>query len=622
MQNRLARITRDSIFHALRPYETSVTGLFDKLDIKHSEDEIFASHDEINKLISLVKKESGIKNLPLVLGWNYPTAKGGDMLIAMMTASSVYDALNVLRNYYETFSLFGENVYIDSGETLRINIRFPWAMIDNMNLQMMATARLQRLLYDLFGPSFIPVKQGNFHFNEQIAEFFNLKPSVVKSEIAVVFHYCTSCFAIPLNNADASSHKHHLEKLKRRRTNFSITDSDDPVRATDKLFEVLSVKSWSKDNFAKELGMTTRAFDRHLNKYSTSFQSLFKRHAKRYAMNNLIIGKSVQNVAEDMGYSEAKSFVRAFKSWSDITPASYRELASKLNLERLKRNIIKTEKNPIFSTTTERIVQYSRSDERTPEDLVSILISEPVILCKILSYYTSTFNTTVDVSNLSEAINDCLALDCVFDFSMYLLMSARTSNHKYHTVLPVDIWMQSKLTFEFTSLLMRSFDAKEVNWELIHISTLYKDVGLIHLFDDNPKSVQTPFINRVLKDSTFSEFNEVVEDAIGISHYGLCKLILLRWGCGPDIVNFIDKLDSNFKDEKTDINIEIVLLAESFALAVRSHDLATLKNTIAIAELMFNANDIKGAIDISEIDKIYAKVRSESDLLFTSGYSD
>ena len=149
----LASITKDTLFHALEPYSEVLGKVYDELNLKgnsKNSTELFANAKEINKLVELVAVESEKPLLPFVLGWNYSTSRASEMFLAMSTASSVYEALNILNIYYQSYSLFGERVFIESSDKLCMKIDFPWPLSENKSLQKMACCRIQRLLYDVF----------------------------------------------------------------------------------------------------------------------------------------------------------------------------------------------------------------------------------------------------------------------------------------------------------------------------------------------------------------------------------------------------------------------------------------------------------------------------------------
>ncbi|MBM7060695.1 AraC family transcriptional regulator [Pseudomonas sp. UL073] len=79
------------------------------------------------------------------------------------------------------------------------------------------------------------------------------------------------------------------------------------------------------DHVASQLHTSPQTLRRHLREEGTSFQEL-KDHLRRdLAIYHLgRDGLSLQDIAEQLGFSEASAFHRAFKKWTGLTPGAYR----------------------------------------------------------------------------------------------------------------------------------------------------------------------------------------------------------------------------------------------------------------------------------------------------------
>ena len=77
---------------------------------------------------------------------------------------------------------------------------------------------------------------------------------------------------------------------------------------------------------AGRLGLSERALRRRLAAHETSFRALTEEVvaplAKRYLRESAL---SVAEIADRVGYSEAASFVRAFRRWTGTTPEAFRK---------------------------------------------------------------------------------------------------------------------------------------------------------------------------------------------------------------------------------------------------------------------------------------------------------
>ncbi len=93
----------------------------------------------------------------------------------------------------------------------------------------------------------------------------------------------------------------------------------------------LNQSSWQDAHLAgaaKALGMTPRTLIRKLDADGTSFQAIKDGLRRDIAIRRLQIGDaSIEVIAQDVGFSSAASFHKAFHRWTGATPSSYRQRA-------------------------------------------------------------------------------------------------------------------------------------------------------------------------------------------------------------------------------------------------------------------------------------------------------
>jgi AraC-like DNA-binding protein len=76
---------------------------------------------------------------------------------------------------------------------------------------------------------------------------------------------------------------------------------------------------------AEKLGVSSRTLHRRLQQEGASYQELLDRVRLRLAVRHLTAGKPIAHVALLVGFAQASTFHRAFKSWTGETPADYQE---------------------------------------------------------------------------------------------------------------------------------------------------------------------------------------------------------------------------------------------------------------------------------------------------------
>lgn len=106
-----------------------------------------------------------------------------------------------------------------------------------------------------------------------------------------------------------------------------------PKKLEDVLLETLRVQfrlgDISEDSVAQRLFMGPRRLQRALQQEGTSFREVRARFIEERARSLLAeTDLSVEAVGRSLGYKEPKSFRRAFKSWTGVSPATFRKSAN------------------------------------------------------------------------------------------------------------------------------------------------------------------------------------------------------------------------------------------------------------------------------------------------------
>jgi AraC-like DNA-binding protein len=130
---------------------------------------------------------------------------------------------------------------------------------------------------------------------------------------------------IPLRQADANL----LRTLEEHAlTLMAGLDKDEPlpVRVHNALRLLLKDGLPRKERVAEKFHMTERTLQRHLQQAGTSYQEILDQLRRELAEHYLLRSElGIQDIASYLGFSEARSFHRSFKSWTGMTPGEYRE---------------------------------------------------------------------------------------------------------------------------------------------------------------------------------------------------------------------------------------------------------------------------------------------------------
>lgn len=94
--------------------------------------------------------------------------------------------------------------------------------------------------------------------------------------------------------------------------------------------EILYRSNWvncTMVDVAETLRVTPRTLIRQLKSDGTSFQAIKDGLRRDIAIRDLREGqKSIEEISQDVGFSLAANFHRAFKNWTGVTPSSYRRI--------------------------------------------------------------------------------------------------------------------------------------------------------------------------------------------------------------------------------------------------------------------------------------------------------
>ncbi|MEO9825137.1 MAG: AraC family transcriptional regulator ligand-binding domain-containing protein [Paracoccaceae bacterium] len=119
--------------------------------------------------------------------------------------------------------------------------------------------------------------------------------------------------------------KHLDAELEQLNTEHSL------VRTTkEEIARVLSEGLPKMADVARELGFSVRSFHRRLADHGASFQTLAEETRREIALSMLRdVNCPLSEIAFLTGFSEQSAFNRAFKRWTNETPANYRKSLSR-----------------------------------------------------------------------------------------------------------------------------------------------------------------------------------------------------------------------------------------------------------------------------------------------------
>lgn len=109
---------------------------------------------------------------------------------------------------------------------------------------------------------------------------------------------------------------------------MSLSENDS--RLSSKVLSLVEDGEWQQDRVAEHLTISAATLRRRLNEDGYSFRDLVQAARFRQAEALLMEGRTIQQVADAIGYSDIRAFNRAFKRLSGATPAAYARAKSQL----------------------------------------------------------------------------------------------------------------------------------------------------------------------------------------------------------------------------------------------------------------------------------------------------
>ncbi|MGZ3374980.1 MAG: helix-turn-helix domain-containing protein [Phenylobacterium sp.] len=96
-----------------------------------------------------------------------------------------------------------------------------------------------------------------------------------------------------------------------------------PPSLTEQVIEALRAGLRFQDEVAARLGVSVATVRRRLEEEATSFRILRGQVLSARARQMLGEGDEIDTVAEALGFSDSRSFARAFRGWSGVSPATW-----------------------------------------------------------------------------------------------------------------------------------------------------------------------------------------------------------------------------------------------------------------------------------------------------------
>ena len=187
-----------------------------------------------------------------------------------------------------------------------------------------AVAILFNILRELCGPNWLPREAWFMHQQpldtEPYRQFFQTHLQFNAEQNAIFF--LASWLNLPLKESHPDLYKMVQQQIELLEVQ---QDSNFPEQVREVLSESILRGDSNADHVAALFSMHPRTLNRHLNAYGTSYRQL--RDKVRYTMAEQLLNETdltISQIAINLNYAGARSFIRAFRRWGGTTPARWR----------------------------------------------------------------------------------------------------------------------------------------------------------------------------------------------------------------------------------------------------------------------------------------------------------
>lgn len=294
------------------------------LPIVHGTPQGRVTLDQIVCLYQLAAVETGDEMMGL---WSRPIRSRAlqHLLTSIRESTSLPSALYRFSTFWNLLLDDHQFELIETEDTITLRL-IPQKNCPPQRFGHMLILKLAHGLLSWLARHEVPLRAVDFvferpSFEEDYALIF--PASVGFSANATAIHFETAALG-PVQIRSTNDLDRFLENAPR---DWIFTRSQEHTQSL-RVRAYLSQSTWEDAHLvgaAEALHMTPRTLIRRLEADGTSFQSIKDALRRDIAIRRLQVGeKSIEAIAQDVGFASAASFHKAFQRWTGATPNSYR----------------------------------------------------------------------------------------------------------------------------------------------------------------------------------------------------------------------------------------------------------------------------------------------------------
>ncbi|PTQ91108.1 AraC family transcriptional regulator [Agitococcus lubricus] len=288
------------------------------------------SFDDLNKLIIKAGQLTQEAALAIYFGQKMQISMHGFVGFAALTAANVREALMIAERFVGMISSIvnlrleegtdESAIYLEMNTQLQplrevavLAVMFGFAHMGQAATGQLVTGRAE---LDFPPPSYL----------EPLIPFLPAQVSFNQAQNRIIFP--SSYLDLPLVMANPVASQIALTQCEQELQRFGL---EQPFIAQVKALMFDEKYGFSTlEQVAQRLHMSERTLKRQLAKYDVTYTDLVEDTRKQKALDLLANPKlSLEDISEHLGYSDMANFTRAFKRWTEQTPAAYRKSLGK-----------------------------------------------------------------------------------------------------------------------------------------------------------------------------------------------------------------------------------------------------------------------------------------------------
>lgn len=278
------------------------------------------------------------------------------------------------------------------------------------------------------------------------------------------------------------------------------------------------------DNVAQQLSMSESLFRRELRDNRIPFGQLLRTFIHEKAVRALLTGCSVDELAEDLGFADRRSFDRSFKEVTGVNAGQLRLLGNRMRFQRGNTTLLDTVENlPPLPRTLQDILAL-KDDQLNVANLATKIRQDPLFNAHVMGKANKAVFGAAP-SNLEQAIGRNLGVNAVQELAItFAAQQALSDQSRFENVQGLtDAMLLSRTLIDV--LTHGQDDEKPVLTQLAMFGLL----SLLVIFHkDCLLSERSIEIWRANKD--IAAFHKALKKDVGLCPYGASSLMLLRWG--------------------------------------------------------------------------------------------